>query len=265
MRFPIDVVLVCVGWSAAYPLSYRHLEKMMNERGVSVDHSTINRCAIRFMPLVEMLSRKHRHKVGTSWRMDETYIKDKGAWKYLYRAVDKEGKTVDFLLTAYRGMAAARRFFEKALRENDVPEKIAMDKSGPTRLRSMRSTTRWLPRSPCGRSNTSTPSSSRPPGDQTRDHANAELQVLSRTDRCAGRRRSDALDSQGSIRDRQQRHVVRRSILCAGATNPSSVSRSHAMLEKIRRQLNNAAEPSRATNLIGFCQRQRLRVGRLRN
>ena len=130
MRFPADVILVCIRWYAAYPLSYRHLEEIMDERGVSVDHSTVNRWALRFLPLIEKLSRKHRRKVGTSWRMDETYIKVKGDWTYLYRAVDKQGKTVDFLLTAHRDMAAAMRFFEKAMRENDVPEKIAMDKSG---------------------------------------------------------------------------------------------------------------------------------------
>ena len=130
MRFPIDVILVCVRWYAAYPLSYRHIEEMMEERGVSVDHSTINRWAIRFLPLIEKLSREHKRKVGSSWRMDETYIKVKGVWKYLYRAVDKEGKTVDFLLTAHRDIPAARRFFDKAMRENGAPEKIAMDKSG---------------------------------------------------------------------------------------------------------------------------------------
>ena len=130
MRFPIDVILVCIRWHAAYPLSYRHLKEMMEERGVFVDHSTINRWAIRFLPLIEKLSRKHKRHVGTSWRMDETYVKIKGVWKYLYRAVDKDGKTVDFLLTAHRDTAAARRFFEKAMRENGTPDKIAMDKSG---------------------------------------------------------------------------------------------------------------------------------------
>ena len=96
MRFPIEVILVCIRWYAAYPLSYRHLEEMMQERGVFVDHSSINRWAIRFLPLLEKVFRKHKRAVGGSWRMDETYIKVKGVWKYLYRAVDKEGKTVDF-------------------------------------------------------------------------------------------------------------------------------------------------------------------------
>ena len=130
MRFPIDVILVCIRWYAAYPLSYRHLEEMMEERGVSVDHSSINRCAIRFLPLIEKMARKHKRPVGGSWRMDETYIKIKGVWKYLYRAVDKQGKTVDFLLTAKRDMAAAKRFFDKAMVANGDPDKVAMDKSG---------------------------------------------------------------------------------------------------------------------------------------
>ena len=127
MRFPIDVILVCIRWYAAYPLSYLHLEEMMQERGVCVDHSSINRWAIRFLPLLEHAFRKHKRPVGASWRMDETYIKVKGVWKYLYRAVDKEGKKVDFLLPARRDKAAALRFFDRAMKANGVPEKVAMD------------------------------------------------------------------------------------------------------------------------------------------
>jgi len=130
MRFPIDIILVCIRWYAAYPLSYRHLEEMMEERGVFVDHSSINRWAIRFLPLLEKVFCKHNRPVGGSWRTDETYIKVKGARKYLYRAVNKEGKTVDFLLTAKRDKAAALRFFEKAMKVSGVPEKVTMDKSG---------------------------------------------------------------------------------------------------------------------------------------
>ena len=130
MRLPIDIILVCIRWYAAYSLSYRHLEEIMQERGVFVDHSSINRWAVRFLPLLEKLFRKHKRQVGSSWRMDETYIKVKGTWKYLYRAVDKEGKTVDFLLTARRDKAAALRFFEKSMKTNGVPEKVTMDKSG---------------------------------------------------------------------------------------------------------------------------------------
>ena len=130
MRFPTDVILVCIRWYAAYPLSYRHIEEMMQERGVSVDHYSINRWAIRFLPFIEKMARKHKRPVGGSWRMDETYIKVKGVWKYLYRAVDKQGGTVDFLLTAKRDLAAAKRFFDKAMGANGHPESVAMDRSG---------------------------------------------------------------------------------------------------------------------------------------
>jgi putative transposase len=130
MRFPIAVIMVCIRWYAAYPLSCRHLEEMMEERGVSVDHSTVSRWAIRFLPLLEKIFRIHKHPVGGSWRMDETYIRVKGTWKYLYHAVDRAGKTIDFLLTAKRDKAAAKRFFDKAMQGNGVPEKVTMDKSG---------------------------------------------------------------------------------------------------------------------------------------
>jgi putative transposase len=131
LRFPLDIILVCIRWYAAYPLSYRHFEEMMQERGVFVDHSSINRWAIRFLPLLEkVFRRKYKCPVGGSWRMDETYIKINGAWKYLYRAVDKEGKTIDFLLRAKRDKTAAMRFFEQAMQDNGIPEKVTMDKSG---------------------------------------------------------------------------------------------------------------------------------------
>ncbi len=130
MRFPIEVILVCIRWYAAYPLSSRHLEEMMEERGVTVDHSTVSRWAIRFLSLLEKIFRKYKRPVGGSWRMDETYIKVKGVWKYLYRAVDRDGKTIDFLLTAKRDKAAAKHFFDKAMQANGVPEKVTMDKSG---------------------------------------------------------------------------------------------------------------------------------------
>ena len=130
MCFPIDVILVCIRWYAAYPLSYRHLEEMMQERGATVDHSSINRWAIRFLPSLEKAFRKHKHAVGKCWRMDETYIKVKGAWKYLYRAVDKQRKTVDFLLTAKRDASAARRFFDKAMRHSEISDTVTMEKSG---------------------------------------------------------------------------------------------------------------------------------------
>jgi len=97
---------------------------------VFVDHFSINRWAIRFLPLLEKVFRQHKRSVGVSWRLDETFIKVEGDWKYLYRAVDKQGKTVDFLLTAQRDKAAAIRFFDKAMKISGVPEKVTMDKGG---------------------------------------------------------------------------------------------------------------------------------------
>ncbi len=102
----------------------------MEERGVSVDHSTVSRWAVRFLPLLEKIFRKYKRPVGGSWRMDETYIKIKGTYKYLYRAVEKKENTIDFLLTDKRDKSAAMSFFKKAINNSDMPEKAAMDKSG---------------------------------------------------------------------------------------------------------------------------------------
>ena len=130
LHFDRDVVLLCMRWYLAYPLSYRNIEEMMLERGVSVDHSTLNRWVLRFTPALEKRFRKWKKPTGGSWRMDETYILIKGKWSYLYRAVDKDGETIDFLLRAHRDLTAARKFFEKAFRSSGRPEKINIDKSG---------------------------------------------------------------------------------------------------------------------------------------
>ena len=130
LHYPLEVMLTCVRWYVAYPLSLRHVEEMMQERGVFVDHVTVHRWAIKMLPVLAAVFRRRTRPVGRSWRMDETYIKVSGQWKYLYRAVDREGDTVDFLLTAKRDLAAARRFLERAINLHDVPEKITIDKSG---------------------------------------------------------------------------------------------------------------------------------------
>ena len=129
-HFERDVILWCVRWYVAYPISYRQLEEMMEERGVEVDHSTLNRWVVKYVPLLDQQFRPRKRPVGSSWRMDETYVKVKGRWKYLYRAVDKIGATVDFLLTAKRDRKAALRFLRKAIGQHGVPEKITIDKSG---------------------------------------------------------------------------------------------------------------------------------------
>jgi putative transposase len=129
-HFERDIILWGVRWYVAYPISYRQLEEMMGERGVEVDHSALNRWIVRYVPLLEKVFVSRKRPVGGSWRLDETYVRVKGAWRYLYRAVDKAGATVDFLLTAKRDRKAALRFLRKAAGHHGVPEKITIDKSG---------------------------------------------------------------------------------------------------------------------------------------
>ncbi|WP_187649745.1 IS6 family transposase [Xenorhabdus indica] len=129
LHYPTDIIAQCVRWYLAYALSLRNLEEMMAERGVTVDHSTLSRWVHRLVPLIVKRYRRCKPDVGRRWRMDETYIKIKGQWRYLYRAVDSHGNTVDFLLTACRDKAAALRFFKKAMRQQGQPEVVTMDKS----------------------------------------------------------------------------------------------------------------------------------------
>ncbi|WP_233838476.1 IS6 family transposase [Paraburkholderia sp. ZP32-5] len=130
LHYPLDVMLLCVRWYVAYPLSLRYLEQMMAERGLAVDHSTVHCWALKLLPVLEKAFRRCKRAVGRSWRMDETYIRSRGEWRYLYRAVDKAGNTVDFLLRARRDKAAARAYFEKAIDQNDEPETVTIDRSG---------------------------------------------------------------------------------------------------------------------------------------
>src|SRR6266850_17637 len=130
-HFMKDVILLVVRWYLSYSLSYRDIEEMILERGTKVDHSTLNRWVIKYAPLLENECRKNRKKkTGSSWRMDETYIKIKGVWQSLYRAVDKEGDTIDVMLSKNRDEAAAKAFFTKAIGSSGLPEKITIDKSG---------------------------------------------------------------------------------------------------------------------------------------
>jgi putative transposase len=111
----------------AYPLSTRHVEELMQERGVSVDHSTVNRWVVKYNPQLEAAFHRRKRLVWRSWRMDETYIRVKGRWCYLYRAVDTSGQTIDFLLTEHRDRDATLRFLTRAIRRHGVPETITID------------------------------------------------------------------------------------------------------------------------------------------
>src|ERR1700756_2952438 len=128
-HFPQDIILMGVRWYVAYPLSYRHVEELLEERGVEVDHATIQSWVVKYSPELEEAFHRRKRPVWVSWRMAETYIKGKGQWRYLYRAVDKHGQTIDFLLTEQRDEQAATRFLIKAIRRHGVSEKIIIDGS----------------------------------------------------------------------------------------------------------------------------------------
>jgi len=114
-HFQPAIILLCVRWYLRYALSYRDLEEMMAERGLVVDHTTIFRWVQRYAPELEKRCRPHLKAYNDSWRVDETYIKIKKTWTYLYRAVDSQGSTIEFFLSPTRDAEAASRFFLKAL------------------------------------------------------------------------------------------------------------------------------------------------------
>ena len=129
-RFPVAIILVCVRWYCKYGISYRDLAEMMQERGVEVDPSTIMRWVHRYAPELEKRVRAYQGYGSTSWRVDETYVKVGGKWKYLFRAVDKHGVLIDFMLSGRRNTRAAHRFLAKALTimRNWPPLSITTDK-----------------------------------------------------------------------------------------------------------------------------------------
>jgi transposase-like protein len=132
-HFDRSVILLCVRWYLAYSLSLRDLEEMMSERGISVDHTTIHRWTVHFAPLLlEKFNRRKRPVTGR-WHVDETYIKVRGQWRYLYRAIDSNGDTVEFWFGERRNLAAAKRFLRKALKRHGRPERVVIDGSQTNR------------------------------------------------------------------------------------------------------------------------------------
>jgi putative transposase len=130
VHYPKSVILHAVFFYVRYAVSYRDLEEILAERGFVVDHATLNRWVVKFAPLIADRAQARKRPTAKSWRMDETYIKVKGRWTYLYRAVDRDGQTLDFLLSERRDLAAARRFFKQAIGSNGVPDRVVIDKSG---------------------------------------------------------------------------------------------------------------------------------------
>ena len=130
-HFQSDLILLNVRWYLRYSLSYRDLAETMLERGVKVDHTTIYRWVQAYGPELDKRCRPYLKPTNDSWRVDETYIKVKGVWKYLYRAVDSAGNTLDFMLSAKRDAKAAKRFLRKVLNASHTiePRAITVDKN----------------------------------------------------------------------------------------------------------------------------------------
>jgi transposase-like protein len=123
-HFEREIIILCVRWYLRFKLSFRDLVEMMAERGLSLTHTTIMRWVQRFAPEFERRWNRFVRQTGDSWRVDETYIKIRGVWRYLYRAVDREGKTVDFRLSSRRDVTAAKLFFRKALKTQGRPPRV---------------------------------------------------------------------------------------------------------------------------------------------
>ncbi|MDX8354744.1 IS6 family transposase [Cognatiyoonia sp. IB215182] len=128
-HFPTPVIMFTVYFYVRYGVSYRDLEEIMAERGVTVDHATLNRWVVKYSPEVARIAQKRRAKTAESWRMDETYVKVRGEWMYLFRAVDRDGQTLDFMLSDKRDTKTAKKFFANALSNNGIPNRITIDKS----------------------------------------------------------------------------------------------------------------------------------------
>ena len=128
--FPPSIIKHAVFLKLRFSLSYRDIEELLQMRGVKVDHATIQRWVYKFASTFEANFRKRKKSVGGRWRMDETYVKLKGQWMYLYRAVDKQGSTIDFLLSPNRKRRLAQGFLIKAINQNGQPSLINIDKSG---------------------------------------------------------------------------------------------------------------------------------------
>jgi len=132
-QFDRSVILLCLRWYLAYNLSLRDLEEMMAERGIAVDHATIHRWTVRYAPLLLERFNFNKRAVTGRWHVDETYIKVRGRWMYLYRAIDSNGDTVEFWFSERRNLTAAKRFLSRALKRHGSPERIVIDGSQTNR------------------------------------------------------------------------------------------------------------------------------------
>ncbi|ANY84844.1 integrase (plasmid) [Microvirga ossetica] len=132
-HFDRSVIMLCVRWYLAYGLSLWNLEEMMAERGVTVDHATIHRWTVHYAPLLLEQFNRRKRAVSRRWHVDETYIKVRRRWMYLYRAIDSDGDTVEFWFCERRNLTAAKRFLRQALKRHGRPERIVIDGSQTNR------------------------------------------------------------------------------------------------------------------------------------
>jgi transposase, IS6 family len=141
-QFTAEIILWAVRWYLQFSISYRDLERMFADRGIQVDHTTLFRWIQAYAPELDKRIRPHLRMTNGSWRVDETYIRVKGEWVYLYRAVDSAGQTIDFLLSPKRDAAAAKRFFRKALKQPHTvnPRTITVDNNAayPIAMKTMK-------------------------------------------------------------------------------------------------------------------------------
>ena len=261
-RFPAEVILWAVRWYLRFPVSYRDLELMLADRGVAVDHVTLYRWVQRFAPELEKRVRRHLRPCRGPWHVDETYVRVGGQWRYLYRAVDGTGQTIDFLLSAKRDKKAAKRFLRKALgRENTRnPREIVTDrlKSYPGAIREMKRDGRAVALHPApARAVAEQPGRAGPPAGQAPDGADARLRELPDGAADAGRGGGDGDARQGTgARRARERHAG-----AAGLRTPALRPRRLSGRERAgaRLQSANATEPPAApSSRLGVLEVTRL-------
>jgi len=131
-QFEAEIIVCAVRWYLRYSLSYREVQELLAERGINVDHSTIWRWVQRYAPELALRQRTHLKSTNKSWRVDETYVRVKGEWCYLYRAVDSEGATVEFFVSAFRDKESAQSLFRRALRHGAPPPRVIHTDLAPT-------------------------------------------------------------------------------------------------------------------------------------
>jgi transposase-like protein len=203
-HFDREVIVLCVRWYLRFKLSLRDLVEMMAERGLALAHTTIMRWVQRYAP--EFVKRWNRfvRPVGQSWRVDETYIKIRGEWRYLYRAVDRAGKTVDFHLSAKRDVAAAKTFFAKAVKSQGVPQTVTLNGYAASHRGARAEGRGALARGYAGAfvEVPEQPDRTRPPKHQTAHRPNARLQAVQERGDHDRRHRADAPHPQGPVRCR---------------------------------------------------------------